>query len=197
MGIYQKLDIATPDNILKYMDLVAVGTIADIVPLVDENRIYASIGLQHLIEKKNLGMNALISISNMNQKTLDTTDIVFGIAPGDQCCRSHGQCCSRRGTLDLYRRGKECRIGRDYRASNSLRQQEDQKTFHEICCDIIDKKYKDLNNTSCMVISSDDWHQGVIGIVASKLVEKYYRPVIMISFKDGFGSGSETQCCRL
>jgi single-stranded-DNA-specific exonuclease len=72
---------------------------------------------------------------------------------------------------------------------NSLRQQEDQKTFQE-ACEIIEKKYKDMQQTSCMVISSDDWHPGVIGIVASKLVEKYYRPVIMISFKDGFGSGS-------
>jgi single-stranded-DNA-specific exonuclease len=72
---------------------------------------------------------------------------------------------------------------------NSLRQQEDQKTFYE-ACEIIEKKYKNLENTPCIVVSSDDWHQGVIGIVASKLVEKYYRPVIMISFKDGFGSGS-------
>jgi single-stranded-DNA-specific exonuclease len=72
---------------------------------------------------------------------------------------------------------------------NSLRQQEDQKTFHE-ACDIIEKKYKDINAASCLVISSDDWHPGVIGIVASKLVEKYYRPVVMISFKEGFGSGS-------
>jgi single-stranded-DNA-specific exonuclease len=72
---------------------------------------------------------------------------------------------------------------------NSLRQQEDQKTFYE-ACEIITKKYKNMANTPCMVISSDDWHPGVIGIVASKLVEKYYRPVIMISFKDGFGCGS-------
>ena len=81
MAIYQRLGIDTCENVLKYMDLVAVGTIADIVPLVGENRIFASIGLQHLIEKKNLGLNALIQISGLNHKTLDTTDIVFGIAP--------------------------------------------------------------------------------------------------------------------
>ena len=189
IGIYQKLDIATPENILKYMDLVAVGTIADIVPLVDENRIYASIGLQHLIEKKNFGMNALISISNMNQKTLDTTDIVFGIAPRINAAGRMGSAALAVELLISTEEEKSMELAEIIERQNSLRQQEDQKTFHE-ACDIIDRKYKDLNNTSCMVISSDDWHQGVIGIVASKLVEKYYRPVIMISFKDGFGSGS-------
>ncbi|PKN77692.1 MAG: single-stranded-DNA-specific exonuclease RecJ [Candidatus Cloacimonetes bacterium HGW-Cloacimonetes-1] len=189
IAVYQKLDIATPENILKYMDLVAVGTIADIVPLVDENRIYASIGLQHLIEKKNFGMNALISISNMNQKTLDTTDIVFGIAPRINAAGRMGSAALAVELLISTEEEKSMELAEIIERQNSLRQQEDQKTFHE-ACDIIDKKYKDLGNTSCMVISSDDWHQGVIGIVASKLVEKYYRPVIMISFKDGFGSGS-------
>jgi len=189
MAIYQRLQIATPENILKYMDLVAVGTIADIVPLIDENRIFARIGLQHLIEKKNKGLNALIKICNLNQKDLDTTDIVFGLAPR---INAAGRMGSASVAVELListddERGHE--LAEIIEQQNSLRQQEDQKTFVE-ACEIIEKKYKDLEHTPCMVISSDDWHQGVIGIVASKLVEKYYRPVIMISFKDGFGSGS-------
>lgn len=189
IAIYQKLGIDTLENTLKYMDLVAVGTIADIVPLTGENRIFASIGLQHLIEKKNLGMNALIQISNMNQKTLDTTDIVFGIAPRINAAGRMGSAALAVELLISTEEDKSQELAEIIERQNSLRQQEDQKTFFE-ACDIIEKKYKDLNNTSCIVISSDDWHPGVIGIVASKLVEKYYRPVMMISFKDGYGCGS-------
>lgn len=189
MAIYQKLDMATHDNILKFMDLVAVGTIADIVPLTDENRIFASIGLQHLIAKKNLGLNALTQISNLNQKNLDTSDIVFGIAPRINAAGRMGSAATAVELLISTEEDRSLELAEVIERQNSLRQQEDQKTFVE-ACDIIEKKYKNIANTSCMIISSDDWHPGVIGIVASKLVEKYYRPVIMISFKDGFGCGS-------
>ncbi|MDD5408055.1 MAG: single-stranded-DNA-specific exonuclease RecJ, partial [Candidatus Cloacimonas acidaminovorans] len=189
MAIYNNLGIDSAENKLKYMDLVAVGTIADIVPLTSENRIFASIGLQHLIEKKNLGLNALVQISGLNQKKLDTTDIVFGIAPRINAAGRMGSASVSVELLISTDEAKSMELAEIIEHQNSLRQQEDQKTFQE-ACDIIEKKYKDLQQTSCMVVSSDDWHPGVIGIVASKLVEKYYRPVIMISFKDGFGSGS-------
>ncbi|MEN6445460.1 MAG: single-stranded-DNA-specific exonuclease RecJ [Candidatus Cloacimonas sp.] len=189
MAVYQKIAIDTAENKLKYMDLVAVGTIADIVPLTLENRIFASIGLQHLIEKKNLGLNALVQISGLNQKTLDTTDIVFGIAPRINAAGRMGSASDAVELLISIDEAKSMELAEIIEHQNSLRQQEDQKTFLEAST-IIENKYKDLQHTPCMVISSDDWHPGVIGIVASKLVEKYYRPVIMISFKDGFGSGS-------
>ncbi len=189
MAIYKKLGIDTLENTLKYMDLVAVGTIADIVPLTGENRIYASIGLQHLIERNNLGMNALIQIANLNQKTLDTTDIVFGIAPRINAAGRMGSAALAVELLISTEEEKSRELAEVIERQNSLRQQEDQKTYYE-ACEIIDKKYKDPKRSSCIVISSDDWHPGVIGIVASKLVEKYYRPVIMISFKDGYGCGS-------
>jgi single-stranded-DNA-specific exonuclease len=189
IAIYRHLGIDSHENILKYMDLVAVGTIADIVPLTDENRVFASIGLQHLIDKKNKGLNALTQISNLNQKNLDTTDIVFGIAPRINAAGRMGSAAVAVELLISTEEDKSMELAEVIERQNSLRQQEDQKTFIE-ACDIIDRKYKDMTNTSCILISSDDWHPGVIGIVASKLVEKYYRPVIMISFKDGFGCGS-------
>lgn len=189
MAVYQRLGIDSAENILKYMDLVAVGTIADIVPLIGENRIFASIGLQHLIEKKNLGLNALIQLCGLNQKTLDTTDIVFGIAPRINAAGRMGSASTAVELLISTDENSSLELAEMIERDNSLRQREDQKTFHE-ACEIIEKKYKNMAQTTCMVVSSDDWHPGVIGIVASKLVEKYYRPVIMISFKDGFGSGS-------
>lgn len=189
MAIYQRMGYQNVETTLKYMDLVAVGTIADIVPLTGENRVFASIGLQHLIDKKNLGLNALVSISGMNHKTLDTNDIVFGIAPRINAAGRMGSAALAVELLISCEEAQSDELAEVIERQNSLRQQLDQRTFHE-ACEIIEKKYKDLANTPCMVISSDDWHPGVIGIVASKLVEKYYRPVIMISFKEGFGSGS-------
>jgi single-stranded-DNA-specific exonuclease len=189
MALYQVMGINDTENVLKYMDLVAVGTIADIVPLVGENRIFASIGLQHLIEMKNLGLNALIQLCGLDHKNLDTTDIVFGIAPRINAAGRMGSAAIAVELLISTNETHSIELAEMIERDNSLRQQEDQKTFYE-ACEIIEKKYKNLSDTPCMVVSSDDWHQGVIGIVASKLVEKYYRPVIMISFKDGFGSGS-------
>jgi single-stranded-DNA-specific exonuclease len=189
MALYRRLGLEDEENQMKYMDLVAVGTIADIVPLIGENRTFAHIGLQHLIAKKNLGLNALMQISGMNHKTLDTTDIVFGIAPRINAAGRMGSAAIAVELLISCDENQSQELAEIIERHNSLRQQEDQKTFHE-ACDIIEKKYKDIDHTSCIVISSDDWHPGVIGIVASKLVERYYRPVVMISFKEGFGSGS-------
>lgn len=189
MALYQKLGINTTENILKYLDLVALGTIADIVPLVGENRVFASIGLQHLIQKKNLGLNALVNISNLNQKELDATDIVFGLAPRINAAGRMESAALAVELMISVDEGRSAELAEGIERQNSLRQQEDQKTFYQ-ACEIIDKKYKNLDDAYCMVVSSDGWHPGVIGIVASKLVEKYYRPVIMISFKDGIGSGS-------
>ncbi len=189
MALYQDMGINDEENVLKYMDLVAVGTIADIVPLVGENRIFASIGLQHLIEKKNLGLNALVQLCGMDHKTLDATDIVFGIAPRINAAGRMGSAAKAVELLISTDETHSMELAEMIERDNSLRQQEDQKTFYE-ACEIIEHKYKNIADTPCMVVSSDGWHQGVIGIVSSKLVEKYYRPVIMISFKDGFGSGS-------
>ncbi len=189
MAIYQRRGIETDENTVKYMDLVAVGTIADIVPLTGENRVFAHIGLQHLIDKKNLGLNALVQISGLNTKAMNASDIVFGIAPRINAAGRMGSASVAVELLISRNKERSLELAEIIEQQNSLRQQEDQKTFHE-ACDIIEKKYKDIASAPCMVVSSDDWHPGVIGIVASKLVEKYSRPVVMISFKDGFGSGS-------
>ena len=189
VAIYMKLGLDTDENLSKYLDLVSLGTIADIVPLDGENRVLSALGLTQLIEKNNIGLKALIDFANLNQKTLNSSDIVFGLAPRINAA-------GRMGSADV---AVELLISNDERQSkelaeniehqNSLRQREDQKTYKE-AIEIIDKKYKNIDDTVLIMLSSDSWHQGVIGIVASKLVEQFNRPVIMISVKDGIGSGS-------
>lgn len=196
VAIYMKLGIATEENVSKYLDLVALGTIADIVPLEGENRVLSALGLNHLIEKNNIGLKALIEFSNLNQKALTSADIVFGLAPR---INAAGRMGSADVAVELListdeRQSKE--LAENIEHQNSLRQREDQKTYQE-AIEIIDKKYKNIDDTVLIVLSSDNWHPGVIGIVASKLVEQLNRSVIMISVKDGIGSGSGRSIAEL
>jgi len=189
IAVYKHLGFDSFEMVNKYIDLVALGTIADIVPLTDENRVFASIGLQHLAKKNNIGMNSLIDIAGLSQKELNSGDIVFSLAPRINAAGRMGSALRAVELLIATESKRSDELAEIIERENSLRQQEDQKTFRE-ACEIIEKKYKDMANTPCLIVSSDDWHPGVIGIVASKLVEKYYRPSIMISFHDGVGSGS-------
>jgi single-stranded-DNA-specific exonuclease len=189
MGAYQKIGLDSKEFIDKYVDLVALGTIADIVPLADENRLFASIGLDRLLKKQNIGLNALINIAGLSNKELNSADIVFGIAPRINAAGRMGSAMRAVELMVALDHDKSDELAEIIERENSLRQQIDQKTFQE-ACEIIENKYKNLAETGCIVVSSDDWHPGVIGIVASKLVEKYYRPTIMITFRDGIGSGS-------
>jgi single-stranded-DNA-specific exonuclease len=189
MGLYMRLGIATEENTHRFLDLVAVGTIADIVPLTDENRIFASLGLKKLERKENIGLNALINIAGLSQKELTASDIIFGIAPRINAAGRMGSALRAVELMVSNDPQKSIELAQIIERENSIRQQIDQKTFQE-ACEIIENKYKDLTEKSFLIVSSDNWHPGVVGIVASKLVEKYYRPTIMISFKEGVGSGS-------
>ncbi|MBN2460718.1 MAG: single-stranded-DNA-specific exonuclease RecJ [Candidatus Cloacimonetes bacterium] len=189
MAVYQKLGVDTQEFVDKYMDLVALGTIADIVVLADENRIFASIGLERLLKKQNIGLNALINIAGLSHKELNSADIVFGIAPRINAAGRMGSALRAVELMVANDEEKSLELAQIIERENSLRQQIDQRTYEE-ACEIIEKKYKNIQEAYCIVVSSDNWHPGVIGIVASKLVEKYYRPTIMITFKEGMGSGS-------
>ena len=189
MGIYQYLGKQSKENTLKYLDLVALGTIADIVPLTEENRVFSTIGLAHLNQRKNVGLKALMKFAGFEHKETDSNDIIYGIAPR---INAAGRMNSAMRAVELLvsdEKSKSEELAELIEKDNSARQQIDQKTFDE-ACDVINKKYKNMEDTFCIVISSDHWHPGVIGIVASKLNEKYYRPTIMIAHHEGVGSGS-------
>jgi single-stranded-DNA-specific exonuclease len=189
VAVYQEMNLDNTGLIEKYVDLVALGTIADIVPLTGENRVFASVGLDKLVKKHNIGLNALIELAGLSHKELNSGDIVFGIAPRINAAGRMGSAMRAVELMVATDEDNSQELAEIIERENSLRQQIDQKTFRE-ACEIIEKKYPNPEKAHCMVVSSDDWHPGVIGIVASKLVEKFYRPVIMITFKDGVGSGS-------
>lgn len=189
IAIYRKYNRDNIENVSTFFDLAGLGTIADIVPLTGENRIIASLGIERLEERKNLGLNYLLNLAGLKTCKLKSSDIVFKLAPR---INAAGRLGSADRAVDLMTTS----ISEDAKIlalaihnENQKRQQIDQVTFRE-ACDMIESKYQDLDKTFFFVLSTDHWHPGVIGIVASKIVEKYNRPTILITFAEGEGSGS-------
>ncbi len=169
---------------LKYLDLVCVGTISDIVPLVDENRVISKLGLKLVAVTKNIGLRALIE--SIGAKTVDSSLISFGIAPRINAC---GRLGYEQEALELFSTQNIVtaqEISKRLNKYNSERQQKEIKIFNE-SIEMVENGEK---NNSCIILGHEDWHHGVIGIVSSKVTEMYYKPSILIGFEDGVGKGS-------
>ena len=188
-AIYRKYNRDNIENVSTFFDLAGLGTIADIVPLTGENRIIASLGINRLEERKNLGLSYLLNLAGLKTCKLKSSDIVFRLAPR---INAAGRLGSADRAVDLMTTSNledAKNLALVIHNENQKRQQIDQTTFRE-ACDMIESKYQDLDKTFFFVLATDHWHPGVIGIVASKIVEKYNRPTILITFAEGEGSGS-------
>jgi single-stranded-DNA-specific exonuclease len=173
----------------KYLDLVAVGTAADIVPLIGENRIIAAIGFKKLASTKNEGLKSLLSIQGCLGEEITTRDIVFRLAP---CINAVGRLGDSRRGVELFLTddsaiaalyAKELKQANVERRALDNSIQQEAFLWVEQNCDP-DKDY-------VIVSGSKNWHCGVIGIAASKIVEKYHRPAILFAVQnDGIARGS-------
>ena len=170
---------------LKYLDIVCVGTISDIVPLVDENRVIAKLGLKLVAQTKNIGLRELILQSGY--KKIDSNTISFGVAPRINACGRMGY---QEEALDLFLTNniEEARKITARLNSYNLERQTKEKDIFEQAIKELEKE--DIEKLNTIVLSGDNWHHGVIGIVASKLTEKFYKPTILICFEDNIGKGS-------
>lgn len=170
---------------LKYLDLVCVGTISDIVPLVDENRVIAKLGLKLIEVTRNIGLKSLIE--SANYKNIDSNTVSFGIAPRINACGRMGH---QKEALKLFLtedRNEAERITKGLNEYNRRRQETEKEIFEEAVQKIELEKNKDLNS---IVLGSENWHHGVIGIVSSKVTEMYFKPSILICFEGEEGKGS-------
>ncbi len=176
------------EKLYKHLDLVAIGTAADIVPVLDENRILVSKGLEYLNRTNKIGVHALLKVSGFTNKFLTVVNIVFNLAPRINAAGRLGAATRAVKLLTSFN------IEEAHKLSNELEQEN--KNRQDIEKDTIDQAILQLNAThdtskdKIFILSDTNWHQGVIGIVASKLKEMYNRPVVMISFKNGIGKGS-------
>ena len=175
--------------LLSFMKVAAIATIADCVPLHGENRVIASLGLNALRSAVNPGLKALLEVSRLGGKPLSSGEVAFRIAPR---INAAGRMDIARDVIDLFStkdgvRAKEIADRLD--KLNSERQEEERRIV-----EAIEKRLAEdaaLRDAYCMVIDGDGWHRGVIGITATRVVERYGRPALVVS-RDGeeaHGSG--------
>ena len=174
------------ETYLKYLDIVCVGTISDIVPLVDENRVITKLGLLLVRQTKNMGLKSIINSSGYNK--IDSNTISFGVAPRINAC----------GRMGKAEEALELLLSTDIYIVNELtkklnehnrERQEIEKAIYERKKKKIEENHLDENRT--IVVGGEDWHHGVIGIVSSKITDMYFKPSILLSFEeDGIGKGS-------
>ena len=173
------------EEYLKYLDLVCVGTISDIVPLVDENRTISKLGLKLVRQTRNIGLKVLLD--SIGYKKIDSMAISFGVAPRINAC---GRMGFQNEALDLFLTKSEkeaMEISDRLNEYNRERQDTEKKIFSEA----LQKIEKSEKDKPCIILGSENWHHGVIGIVSSKITEKYFKPSILLSLEEnGIAKGS-------
>jgi len=170
---------------LKYLDIVSIGTISDIVPLVGENRIISRYGLKMMEKTENIGLKALLKL--VNYKEIDSMMVSFGMAPRINACGRMGNASAAvKLLLEKDERTAE-RIALELDKLNQERKDVESVIFDE-AIDMITKNHLDKKNS--IVLYKNSWHNGVIGIVASRLVNMYYKPVILLTKEHGLIRGS-------
>ena len=173
---------------LQYLDLVALAGAADIVPLIDENRILVKEGLDKINNNPRPGIIALIESSGLQPGNLNSGQIVFTIAPRINAVGRLGD-AKRAVELLITDSVDEARtLAKVLETENYARRKIDVDTFDN-ALQLVENSI-DLENELAIVLHQEDWHPGVIGIVASRLVERYYRPTIMLTTVDGIAKGS-------
>ncbi|PKN70654.1 MAG: single-stranded-DNA-specific exonuclease RecJ [Deltaproteobacteria bacterium HGW-Deltaproteobacteria-12] len=175
-------------NLKEYLDIVALGTIGDIAPLIDENRIFTKIGLELITEGERPGIKALKEISGIDGQVIDSFKASFCLIPR---INAAGRIASPLDAVSLLLTDdiEEARIlAAKLDIYNRRRQSMEKIILNEILAKISDNP--DLEKMNALVFASDKWHPGVVGIVASRLVDLFSRPAFVISLKDGIGKGS-------
>lgn len=174
--------------LLKAVALVALGTVADVVPLRGENRVLVSFGLAALEATTSPGIRAIMEVARLEQKRLTATHIAFGIAPR---LNAAGRLGSARRAVELLitdSYGDASAIAGELDRCNRERQTIERGILQEAEAKI--EREVDLESAHVLVVAEPGWHFGVVGIVASKLAEKYYRPTVMLTIEDDVARGS-------
>ena len=170
---------------LKFLDLVCIGTISDIVPLVDENRVIAKLGLKLVEKTKNLGLKTLLD--SIGYGKVNSMSVSFGIAPRINACGRMGHAEEALKLFLTIDKNEAIELTNKLNEYNKTRQDIEKKIFEEALCKITKEN---VNNKNALIIGGDNWHHGVIGIVSSKITEMFFKPSILICFEEEKGKGS-------
>jgi single-stranded-DNA-specific exonuclease len=177
------------DRLLEsYLKVVAIGTIADVVPLLGENRVIARFGLEGLRRPAQSGLEALIELAGLAGKKISAGDVAFRLAPR---LNAAGRMENARDVIDLFTLPDAARtreIAERLERLNRERQRVEDEILREIVGQL--EHRADLAERYTLVLAGAGWHRGVIGIVAQRVVERYHRPALVIGVEDGVGVGS-------
>lgn len=186
--VYKLVEALEAGDATGYLDLVALGTVADVAPLRGENRVFVRHGLDVLNNTKRQGVRSLMDVSGIADKKISTHSISFILAPR---LNASGRIDSAHTSLDLL-------LSQDRKEADSLARflndhnRQRQRIEEKVMSEAMDQIDRDVNfkDDFIIVLSQEAWHPGVLGIVASKIVDRFYRPTVIISFQDEIGRGS-------
>ncbi|MCG2587103.1 single-stranded-DNA-specific exonuclease RecJ [Rhodohalobacter sulfatireducens] len=172
----------------KFLDLVAISIASDIVPIIDENRILMRKGLKLINTQPRIGIKALLDRIKIPAGSVSTSSIVFSIGPRINAAGRMGDATTAVELMIAEDEISARRFAGQLESINNTRKDTDSKTMDQ-AMEMLENKFN-LENLSAMVLHKDEWHLGVIGIVASRLVDAHYRPAIMLSTVEGKIKGS-------
>jgi single-stranded-DNA-specific exonuclease len=185
-GVARSLNVE--ETIYNYIDFVTLATTADIVPLVGENRTLTKMGLEHINKSPRPGIRALIESSGTQLGKISTGQIVFILAPRINAVGRLGDASRAVQLLTSDNEYTASQLAMVLEEENRNRRKIDEDTF--LKAQGLAESLLNVDNDPAIVLHHEAWHPGVIGIVASRLVEKYYRPTIMMTTVDGVAKGS-------
>lgn len=188
LALAMKLGMKTSDVFNKYVDVAALGTVADVVPLLGENRIIVDKGLKAMQNPKRPGIKAIMEVAGALQKGVNASTIAFAIAPRLNAAGRLGTATTAVELLLTRDEERSREIAADLDAENKERQLTEQNILEEALSLIAADP--NFEKKKVIVLAKEDWHHGVIGIVASRLCEMFYKPCILISHSNGIGKGS-------
>ncbi|NHB69878.1 single-stranded-DNA-specific exonuclease RecJ [Perlabentimonas gracilis] len=178
----------SPLELYPLLDLVAVSIASDIVPVIDENRILTHFGLKQLNNSPSRGLKAIIKLAGIEKHTIAIDDIVFRIGPR---INAAGRMESGNSAVDLLCAKDDSvafEMGSVVNSCNNDRKFVDRSITHEALRLIATNP--ELQNKKTTVLFNPEWHKGVVGIVASRLIETYYRPTVVLTESNGLATGS-------
>jgi single-stranded-DNA-specific exonuclease len=173
----------------RHLDVVALATVADVVPLVDENRALALLGLRRLAQTQKPGLRALMRVAGVDPAAVDESSIGFRLAPR---INASGRLCRPEAALALLLTDDAAeakRLAEELEGLNRERQSIEERILRE-AIDQVESWPESRRRRRGYVVAGEGWHEGVIGIVASRLVERYNRPVVLIAGTDDAWKGS-------
>lgn len=172
----------------KYLDLVALGTVADMVPLRDDNRLLVKAGLEEIRHRARPGIRALLSVSGIPQESVNEIDLAFRVGPRLNAAGRVGNAMRGSALLVTDSFDRALRMAAELNADNARRQREEERIMREANAAV--ESDPSLPSLSAIVLADSGWHPGVLGIVASKIAQRYHRPTVLLQIEGDEARGS-------